>query len=94
MAQTTLSPEQIDALITTHLEPHGDPRKGEYGVYWLKESGVPVRAIIGYYQGGAEGDVDVVAKDYDVPREAVEAALAFYERDPSLIDAWLTLNRA
>lgn len=93
MAQATLTEEEIDALIAAHIEPHGDPRKRDRGEYWLKERGVPVWAIIGYLQGGGEGDIDVVASDYGVSREAVEATIAYYERNKALVDARLMMNR-
>jgi uncharacterized protein (DUF433 family) len=55
----------------------------------LKEYGVPIWALIGYLQQAVEGDIDRVAADYKLPREAVEAALAFYHRFPEYIDARL-----
>jgi uncharacterized protein (DUF433 family) len=58
---------------------------------WLADSGVQVWAIIGYLRGY---DIDQTAADYDVPREAVEAALAYYDRHRTVIDAFLTLNDA
>ncbi len=93
MAQATLTEKEIDALIAAHIEPHGDPRKRDRGEYWLKESGVPVWAIIGHLPA-ADGDLDVVASDYGVPREVVEAAIAYYERNRALVDARLMMNRS
>ena len=55
----TLTNAETDALIAEYLEPHGDPCKRDRGEWWLKERGVPVRAIIGYWQGGVEGDLAV-----------------------------------
>ena len=46
----------------------------------LKNRGVAVWALIGYLHGGAEGSIARVAVDYDLPREAVEAAIAYYRR--------------
>jgi uncharacterized protein (DUF433 family) len=57
----------------------------------LAGSGIEVWAIIGYLRGF---DIDQTATDYDVPREAVEAALAYYERHRKVIDARLELNDA
>lgn len=48
-------------------------------------------AIIGYLRGY---DIDQTAADYEVPRAAVEAALAYYAQHRATIDAWLTLNDA
>lgn len=57
----------------------------------LTDSGVPVWAIIGYLP--AVGDnPDRVAKSYDLPREAVDAALAYYDRHRRVIDARIAAN--
>jgi uncharacterized protein (DUF433 family) len=52
---------------------------------------VPVYALIGYLEA-AGGDADRVARDYDVPREAVDAAIAYYRRHTAAIDARITAN--
>ena len=39
-------------------------------------------------------DVEVVARDYELPREAVEAALAYYEVHKAAIDARIASNVA
>ena len=54
-------------LIRQYLE--FNPHKPGLDEVWLKDEGVPVWALIGYLQA-AEGDIDRVAKDYEVPREA------------------------
>ncbi|MGH2584285.1 MAG: DUF433 domain-containing protein [Dehalococcoidia bacterium] len=54
--------------------------------------GVPVWALIGYLP--AVGNrARQVAADYDLPLEAVEAALAFYGRHQAVIDARIAANR-
>jgi uncharacterized protein (DUF433 family) len=56
---------------------------------------IAVWALIGHLRG-VNGDVAETAYDYDIPIEAVEAALAYY-REPSnraAIDALLEANRA
>ena len=58
----------------------------------LKRSGVHVWAIIGYYQYAADQDVAVVARDYDLSRDEVEAALAYYRQHTATIDARLAAN--
>jgi uncharacterized protein (DUF433 family) len=84
-------PAEAD-LIARHLELHpGKPSPAEVIV---KGRGVPVWALIGYLQGGANGDPGVVADDYDISREAMEAALAYYRRHKCLIDARLEANAA
>lgn len=59
----------------------------------LRDYGVHVWAIIGQLRA-AEGDLDEVAQDYCVPREAIEAALAYYRHNKEYIDARLLLNSA
>ena len=57
----------------------------------LKDSGVPVWALIGYLPA-VGGVVERVAVDYDLPVEAVEAALAYYQQHRSIIDARIEAN--
>lgn len=57
----------------------------------LRGSGVSVWALVGYYEA-VRHDVDRVARDYRVPGEAVEAALAYYQRHKDVIDARIEAN--
>jgi uncharacterized protein (DUF433 family) len=57
----------------------------------LKEFGVPVWALIGYLPA-VGGAVNRVAADYELPVEAVEAAIAYYHQHRSLIDARVAAN--
>lgn len=57
----------------------------------LAESGVPVWAIIAYMKA-VDHDLTQVALDYDVPKEAVVAAVLFYARHKDAIDARITAN--
>ncbi len=59
----------------------------------LKEHGVPVWIVVGYWQG-SEQDSTVVARAYDIPQEAVAAAFAYYRRHQQVIDARIALNAA
>ena len=59
----------------------------------LKEHGVPVWILVGYWQGSAQ-DADTVAHAYEVPVEAIAAALAYYQQHQALIDARIALNAA
>lgn len=52
----------------------------------LRDYGVSVWALVAYYLA-ADGSIDVVAHDYDVPREAVQAVLAYYRRHQCFVDA-------
>jgi uncharacterized protein (DUF433 family) len=59
----------------------------------LKEHGVPVWVLVGYWQGSAQ-DADTVAGAYGAPQEAIAAALAYYHQHQALIDARIALNAA
>ena len=70
-----------------------DPARPGFGEYRLKDRGVPIWAIIGSLTEDAD-NIDEVAEAYALPREAVEAALAFYRRHHAAIDARLAQNVA
>jgi uncharacterized protein (DUF433 family) len=57
----------------------------------LKDYAIAVWALIGYLRG-TNGDIDRVAADYEVPREAVQAAIAYYERHRALLDHRIAVN--
>ncbi len=59
----------------------------------LVRYGVPVWALIGYYRA-IHGDKAIVARDYSIPAESVDAALAYYEEHKAEIDARLSENAA
>ena len=59
----------------------------------LAEYGVPIWALIGHLRV-VDGDVAEVAADYEVPCEAVDAAVAYYHKHQHLIEARLTANAA
>jgi uncharacterized protein (DUF433 family) len=73
------------ALIERHiaLERVGDPARAT-----LRESGVPVWALVGHWRTAGK-DAAGVARAYEVPHEAVEAALAYYRRHKAEIDGRL-----
>ncbi len=76
----------LDARIAQYIELNSS-RPGLANAR-LREYGVAVWALIGYLRA-ADGDIDRVAADYDVSRAAVEAAIAYYEHYPAIIDARL-----
>jgi len=78
-----------DELVTRYIDPNPDRPSDA----WLIGYGVSVWALIQYLRA-AEGDCDRVTADYDLPREAFEAALAYYRRNKALIDARIALNAA
>ena len=87
---TTPDDEQ---LIERHIDPNWDRYPGGRADARLREFGVPVWALVGHLRA-VGNDVDQVAADYVLPREAVDAALAYYRRHKDLIDARLLLNSA
>ncbi|HVC35333.1 MAG TPA: DUF433 domain-containing protein [Chloroflexota bacterium] len=81
-----------DSLIGRYVEL--DPRRPWSGEARLRDSGVPVWALVGHWLNATKGDAEAVAHDYDLPLDAVIAALAFYRRHKPLIDARLAENSA
>ncbi len=78
-----------DTLITEYLEIN--PDKPGLDQARLKEYGVAVWAIVAYYQA-VNGDSRQVAQDYELPPEQVDAALAYYRRHQTLLDARIAIN--
>ncbi len=83
--------ENPDVLIERFIEPHPS-KPGISNARLTTDRHVPVWALIGHLDV-VDGDADQVAHDYGLPREAVDAALAYYERHKASIDARLVLNR-
>jgi uncharacterized protein (DUF433 family) len=78
-------------LIADYIEP--DPyHPGPDGAR-LKDSGVPVWALVGHWQAVGH-DRARVAADYELSATAVEAALAYYRHHTAAIDARLEANAA
>lgn len=89
-SHTRKSPEQ---LIASHVEPN--PATTDVAEYRLRreDNGYPVWSIIGDLDPGG-ANIEQVARDYAISREAVEAVLAFYARNMAAIDARLAASRA
>lgn len=75
-----------DQLVRDHIDAGGVASRAR-----LRESGVPVWSIIGYLRM-MDGDTTRVARAFRVPVEAIEAALAYYQRHEEAIDARLLIN--
>jgi uncharacterized protein (DUF433 family) len=52
---------------------------------------VPIWALVGYWMANGR-DIDRVARDYDLPTAAVQAALAFYAHHTEVIDNRMRSN--
>ena len=59
----------------------------------IRGTGIPVWALIGYLPA-VDDDPAQVAKDYELPVEAVQAAIAYYHEHQVAIDARLAQNAA
>lgn len=80
-------------LIAQYIER--DPAQPWPGGERIKDLHTPVWALIGYYKLSAHGNIDTVAEDYEIPCDAVAAALAFYntnEHAHCAIDARIDAN--
>jgi uncharacterized protein (DUF433 family) len=78
-----------DRLITQYIEL--DPDRSGLDRARLKEEGVEVWAFVAYWQA-VNHDIARMAMDYQVAPEAVEAALAYYRRRRTLLDARIAIN--
>lgn len=85
-----ISPGERQQLLDMHIEPH--PHKGDPAEARLRETGAPVWAIIGHLSA-VSGDLNQVARDYEVDLDAVIAAVLFYQDHKNLIDWRLRQNR-
>ena len=83
-----MRPSDAD-LIQQYLEPN--PHKPGIDEVRLKEYGVPVWALIGHLPA-VDGDRFQLAREYDVPLEAVEAAYHYYLHYRPIIDARIAAN--
>ncbi len=86
----TTDATRVDALIAQYIEPH--PAKPGLSNTRVNVRGVPVWALIGWLEDDYS-NANQVARDYVIPYEEMEAAIAFYERHKAVIDARLILNR-
>lgn len=85
-----LTETDTDALIDRYIAPYpGTPGVDEA---WLPAFGMPVWAIIGDLLPGRLTEDDG-AREFHIPREAVDAAIAYYHRHQSRIDSRLAQNR-
>ena len=78
-------------LIAQYINRRRDNAPVESADAQLIDYGVPVWTLIGHLRA-VNGDMESVAHDYALPIEAVQAALAYYHRYKTYIDARLLLN--
>jgi len=82
----TLKEREAIALIERHIEE--DPSRPGPADARLIQYGVPVWTLIGSVQA-VDGEAERVSQDYQLPVEAVEAAIIYYLRHKAAIDARL-----
>ena len=90
MARTRNKPDD-DRLIAERIDPEWERYGGRADA--RTREGVPVWALVAQLRANGD-DPDQLARDYDLPRETVEAALAYYRRNKKHIDARILLNSA
>jgi len=79
-------------LIERYIEPN-PYRPGLANARIIPPHSVSVWALIGYLDA-VHGNIAKVAEDYELPFEAVQAALAYYRQHQSVIDARIAANVA
>ena len=80
-----------DILIARYIEPH--PAKEGKSNYRLKVeyNGYPVWAVMGDLFAGIMTPEEI-AREYEIPREALDAVILYYLRHRASIDAKVVLN--
>lgn len=76
-------------LLDVYIE--GDPQELGPGEARTRDEGVPVWAIISYLEA-AEGDIEQVARDYDLHPDAVRAAILYYRKHSQAISVRIVEN--
>ncbi|MGI8854738.1 MAG: DUF433 domain-containing protein [Thermomicrobiales bacterium] len=87
-SRNTLTDED---LIARYIVPH--PTKMGVDQAVIAGYGVSVWALVGYLRG-TDATAERVAADYDLPVEAVEAAMAYYRQHKALFDSRIAVNDA
>lgn len=85
-------PSIDDRLIKRYVDLDTDRYAAGRADARLRDSGVSVWAIVGHLRAIGD-DIDQAARDYHLPRQAIEAALAYYRQNRELIDARLLMNK-
>lgn len=92
MAQTKRPNAADDQdLIERYIDPEWDRYPSGRADVRLKDYGVPVWALVAL-QRATGYTPDELARSYQVPREAIDAAWSFYRRNKKHIDARILLT--
>lgn len=81
------------ALIEKYVDLEWDRYPGGRADARLRDFGVPIWALVAHL-GAIGNDPDQLARAYQLPPSAVEAALAYYRQNKEYIDARILLNSA
>ncbi len=84
-------PDPFARLIERYIEPDGNPRRVEEAR--LRDYGYAVWALLGDILVPGR-TADLIAHEYHVPVQAVEAVWAYYLRNRTALDRRLAENRA
>lgn len=87
--EQALSEEERERLIRTHVT--SNPNKPGIAEAWIHPEHVSVWAIVSYLEA-VHGDLEQAAHDYDLPLDAVKAAVAYFSRHQSVIAAHIEAN--
>ena len=83
------TPDRAYALIRLYI----DEQPQESTDARLKDSGVPVWAIVGHWKASGRS-VTTASADYQIPEVQIEAALAYYDEHEQEIEARIAANAA
>ncbi|HZQ36676.1 MAG TPA: DUF433 domain-containing protein [Dehalococcoidia bacterium] len=78
-----------DELIEKWIELNPHKQRREEAV--IRDTLVPVWSVVGYSEA-YHGDLARVAEGFDIPLEAVEAAMAYYAANKCVIDNRIEAN--
>jgi uncharacterized protein (DUF433 family) len=82
---------ETDELIARYIEPDADLSTPDRA--WIVDASCSVRSIVRWLRH-VDWDLEGTARRFDLPVEAVRAAIAYYERHRPVIDARITLDDA
>ncbi|HEY8291057.1 MAG TPA: hypothetical protein VIG44_01150 [Thermomicrobiales bacterium] len=74
--QKDVTDEERAARIAQYIEQ--DPKRPWPGSERIKDFHTPVWALVGHYKYGTSQNIELVARDYQLPVAAVETAILFY----------------
>lgn len=80
-----------DELIEKYIAP--SPRRGGIAEMVVEPYVIPVWALIGALLLWENATPAMVAESYEIPLEAMQAAVAFYHRHQAVIEARIDANR-